>query len=69
VSSGHAPIAQSEMAEAYVVRISVHLDRLAQGHDPFGHLFAIERLARAARAEWLVVERQGGRPTDGRWRR
>ena len=60
------PLARSEQVEAYMARISVHLDRLAQGHDPFGHLFAIERLARAAKAEWLVVERQGGRPGDGR---
>jgi len=62
----HAPIADCRLAEAYVARISVHLDRLAAGHDPFGHLFAIERLARAARAEWMVVAREGGRPGDGR---
>ena len=67
MTGGHAPIAQCQLAEAYVTRISVHLDRLAQGHDPIGHLFAIERLARAAKAEWLVVGRQI-RPTDGRWR-
>jgi hypothetical protein len=66
MSGSRAPIAQCQLAEAYAARISVHLDRLAQGHDPFGHLFAIERLARAARAEWLVVERQSGRPGDGR---
>jgi hypothetical protein len=69
MSGGHAPIADCRLAEAYAARISVHLDRLAAGHDPFGHLFAIERLARAARAEWLLVERQGGRAENGRWLR
>lgn len=37
-------------------RIEAHLVRLRQGHDPFGHLFAIERLARAARADWGEAE-------------
>ena len=54
----HAPIADCRLAEAYVARISVHLDRLAAGHDPFGHLFAIERLARVARAESWEARRQ-----------
>lgn len=65
MSGAHASIARCERSEAYVARISVHLDRLTQGHDPFGHLFAIERLARAARAEWLALERQDGR-AEGR---
>ena len=65
MSASHAPIAQSQLAEVYVARIEAHLDRLATGHDPFGHLYAIERLARAARAEWSVVERLGRRPDDG----
>ena len=39
-------------------RIEAHLERLADGHDPFGHLFAIERLARAARADWCETERR-----------
>jgi hypothetical protein len=37
------------------VLIGAHLERLAQGHDPYGHLLAIERLARAARAEWTPL--------------
>jgi chorismate-pyruvate lyase len=56
----HAPIAHSELAEKYVIRIEAHLARLAQGHDPLGHLLAIERLARAARAEWWEAERGAG---------
>jgi hypothetical protein len=55
-----------DAATVYTARIESHLARLAAGHDPFGHLFAIERLARAARAEWLALKRQGGRPGDGR---
>jgi hypothetical protein len=51
-------VSTGEIAGLYVARISVHLARLAQGRDPFGHLFAIERLSRAARAEWLALERQ-----------
>jgi hypothetical protein len=46
------------MVEDYVGRIEVHLVRLAQGHDPMGHLFGIERLARAARAELSEVHRR-----------
>ena len=67
MSGDHAPIAQCELAERYVTRIEAHLTRRSEGHDPFGHLFAIERLARAARAEWSVVERQGGCTGNGRW--
>jgi hypothetical protein len=50
--------AVSAMVEDYVGRIEVHLVRLAQGHDPMGHLFGIERLARAARAELSEVHRR-----------
>ena len=32
--------------------MEAHAVRLAAGHDPLGHLFAVERLARSARAEW-----------------
>jgi hypothetical protein len=52
------------MVEDYVARIEAHLVRLAQGHDPMGHLFGIERLARGARAELSVAHRRSehGRP-------
>jgi hypothetical protein len=33
-------------------RVATHLEQVGRGHDPHGHLLAIERLARAARAEW-----------------
>ncbi len=46
------------IVEDYVARIEVHLGRLAQGHDPMGHLFAIERLARGARAELSGAHRR-----------
>ena len=68
MSATYAPTAHCELADAYVARIEAHLARLAQGHDPLGHLFAIERLARAARAEWWEAGRRdergkpGGRP-------
>jgi hypothetical protein len=48
----HAGAAPGEVVERYLSRIEAHLARLGQGHDPMGHPFAIERLARAARAEW-----------------
>jgi hypothetical protein len=46
------------MVEDYVARIEVHLLRLAEGHDPMGHLFGIERLARGARAELSGAHRR-----------
>ncbi len=49
------------IVEDRVVRIKVHLVRLAQGHDPMGHLFAIERLARSARAEWWCAQHESKR--------
>jgi len=55
------PVAGRELAERYAARIEVHLVRLAQGHDPLGHLFAIERLARSARAEWREAPRAAAR--------
>jgi hypothetical protein len=58
VSGPQAPVATSQVAEGYVARIEAHLVRLAQGRDPMGHLFAIERLARVARAEWWEAQRQ-----------
>jgi hypothetical protein len=43
-------------------RIEAHLTALRRGHDVFGHLFAIERLARAARTElWAAEPRSTGR--------
>jgi hypothetical protein len=48
------------MVQGYVARIEVHLLRLAQGHDPMGHLFGIERLARGARAELSGAHRRSG---------
>jgi hypothetical protein len=54
----------SEAVDGYLARIEAHLRRLADGHDPMGHLFAIERLARAARADWWTAENpQGQRGT------
>jgi hypothetical protein len=54
-----APTMSNEAIEQYIARIEAHLARLAQGHDPIGHLFGIERLARCARAEWLTTKRRG----------
>jgi hypothetical protein len=65
MSGGHALVARSEPAEFYLALIQVHLLRLAAGHDPLGHLFAIERLARAARAEWWIAEREAERGRQG----
>jgi hypothetical protein len=56
MSAANAPVAPSHVTDVYVARIEAHLVRLAHGHDPLGHLFAIERLARAARAGWWEAE-------------
>ena len=58
----HAPPGSGDCSQAsgflarptgrYVIRIEAHLAQLARGHDPMGHLFGIERLARSAKAEW-----------------
>lgn len=58
MSGTQAPAASSDAVERYLSRIEAHLVRLAQGHDPMGHLFAIERLARVARAESWEAQRQ-----------
>ena len=58
MSGPQSPVARSDLAERYVARIEAHLVRLRDGHDPRGHLFAIERLARAARAESWEAQRQ-----------
>jgi len=69
MSTAHAPTANSDVANWYVARIEAHLARLTAGHDPLGHLFGIERLARAARAECWEAERQAERPRHGPWAR
>jgi hypothetical protein len=58
MSGPQTSVARGELTERYVARIEAHLVRLRDGHDPMGHLFAIERLARVARAEWWEAERQ-----------
>ena len=52
------------VAARYRPWIQAHLAGLADGHDPFGHLFAIERLARAARAD-LWAARPAADRKDG----
>ena len=58
MSDLQAPVARGELTERYVARIEAHLVRLRDGHDPMGHLFAIERLARVGRAERWEAQRQ-----------
>ena len=67
MSATYAPTPHCELADAYVARIEAHLARLTQGHDPLGHLFAIERLARAARAESWASQREAERARHGQW--
>ena len=66
MSDLQAPVARGELTERYVARIEAHLVRLRDGHDPMGHLFAIERLARVARAEWWEAQRQTQPERNGR---
>jgi hypothetical protein len=66
MSGAHVPRARCDLADAYTARIEAHLARLAAGHDPLGHLFAIERLARSARTEWWEAERQAEHGRHGR---
>jgi hypothetical protein len=61
VSGRSAPAIGNDASEGYAARIAAHLARLAQGHDSPGHLFAIERLARGARAECLEAQRNAER--------
>ncbi len=61
----HVPAAPGDVVERYVVRIEAHLVRLAEGHDPIGHLLGIERLARSARAEWWETYRAAAREWRG----
>jgi hypothetical protein len=50
-------VAREERHEAQLERIDAHMRRISDGHDPRGHLLAIERLARSIRAEWVVEAR------------
>ena len=52
------PSARPTDPAGYRARIEAHLEAIAQGRDHFGHLFAIERLARAARADAWAVQRE-----------
>lgn len=58
MSGVHVPVARNETVERCLVRLEAHVIRLMEGHDPWGHLFAIERLARAARVEWWEARRE-----------
>ncbi len=58
MSGAQAPTRPADAVERYLSRIETHLVRLARGHDPLGHLFAIERLARSARAELWEAQRE-----------
>lgn len=60
------PVYRHELPERYAAGIEVHLGGLARGHDPWGHLFAIERLARAARVEWSEARFEPERRVRGR---
>ena len=59
MSAVDAPTASWKATTWYVARIEVHLARFADGHDPLGHLFSIERLARSARSEGRETRRLG----------
>ncbi len=48
------PVIHNSSFERWRTQVSHHLERLGSGHDPWGHMFAIERLARARRAEWMT---------------
>lgn len=59
MSSREAPVINQGVSELYAAWIATHLTRLSDGHDPMGHLFGIERLARAARAERYTTPGRG----------
>jgi len=52
MNGAHAPAARCEVVEKDLCGVEAQPVRLAVAHDPMGHLLRIERLARAARAEW-----------------
>lgn len=64
MSGRFAAVAPVQHIEHQLTWISAHLERLARGHDPYGHLLAI---ARAARAEWThcLMRRRRDNATDG----
>jgi hypothetical protein len=66
VSRASGLVDRTAPVEHYLARIDSHLARLTSGHDPIGHLFAIERLARAARIDWWArtASRGSDRPRD-----
>jgi len=47
----------SPATRSYRSWIVKHIVRLNEGHDPLGHLFALETLARAARSEIAEADR------------
>lgn len=61
MSGSNVPVASGQPMSRVVASIEAHLARLAEDHDPPGHLFAIERLARSARAEWWEARREAAR--------
>ncbi len=61
MSGAYAPATGNEAVERYLSRIEAHLIRFREGHDPLGHLFGIERLARSARAERWEAQREAER--------
>jgi hypothetical protein len=56
-ATGTVPLMRVGPVDRYAARIEAHLTCLGHGRDPFGHLLSIERLARAARAEWVDEQR------------
>jgi hypothetical protein len=65
MSTTQTPLPDSDLVNLCVARIHAHLARLAAGQDPLGHLFGVERLARAARAELWQSEREAHRSRNG----
>jgi hypothetical protein len=55
--TGSAADVERDLVQPSLDRIEDHLERLRAGHDLLGHLFSIERLARAARMELITAER------------
>jgi hypothetical protein len=64
VTVGRKEASTRQVLARYRPWIEAHLAGIVDGHDPFGHLFAIERLARAARAD-LWAARPGADRREG----